>query len=139
MTATLEESPERHRWTFESHRVSRICIEAAALRVETWALEASAEIRLAAPFRYREPDGAEHALDPGEPERLAPLLALLQRRLESLEIERDGAITIRFGDGSELQCAPRGRGLIWELHGGGALEGVEYRGANGEPPWPTRA
>jgi Family of unknown function (DUF6188) len=144
MTATLEESADRHRWTFDAHRVTRICVEPAALRIETWTLEASADVRIAAPFRYREPDGSERSIDPSEPERLAPLLGLLQRRLEWLEVVRAGEITIRFGDGSELRCASptaRGRGSIatWEVHGGGALEGIEYRGESGEPPWPTRA
>jgi uncharacterized protein DUF6188 len=139
MTATLEESADRHRWTFDAHRVTRICVEPSAMRIETWTLEASADVRIAAPFRYREPDGSERAIDPGEPERLAPLLGLLQRRLEWLEIARAGEITLRFGDGSELRCAPLGRGATWEVRGGGALEGIEYRGASGEPPWPTRA
>jgi hypothetical protein len=139
MTATLEESADRHRWTFDAHHVTRLCVEPSAMRIETWTLEASAEVRIAAPFRYREPDGSERAIDPGEPERLAPLLGLLQCRLEWFEVARAGEITLRFGDGSELRCAPRGRGATWEVRGGGALEGIEYRGASGEPPWTTRA
>jgi hypothetical protein len=144
MTATLDESPDRHRWTFDAHRITRLSVEPSALRIETWTLESSAEVRIAAPFRYREPDGATRTIDPAEPEQLAPLLALLQRRLESLEIARAGEITLRFGDGSELRCVPR-KGdtgapwAAWELHGGGALEGIEYRGVTGEPPWPMRA
>src|ERR687896_466432 len=125
MSATLEESADRHRWTFDAHRVTRICVEPAA-------------IRIAGPFRYREPDGSERTIDPGEPERLAPLLGLLQRRLEWLEVARAGEITLRFGDGSELRCTPRGRAATWEVRGGGALEGIEYHGASGEPPWPTK-
>jgi hypothetical protein len=138
MPATLDESPERHRWTFDSHRITRICVEPSAMRLETWTLDASAEVRIAAPFRYREADGQERSLDPAEPERLAPLLGLLQRRLDSVDIGREGDITLHFGDGSALMCTPRGR-AIWELRGGGALEGIEYRGVSGEPPWPTRA
>ncbi|MGQ0712106.1 MAG: DUF6188 family protein [Gemmatimonadaceae bacterium] len=144
MTATLDESPDRHRWTFDAHRITRLSVEPSALRIETWTLEASAEVRIAVPFRYREPDGSARTIDPAEPEQLAPLLPLLQRRLELLDIARAGEITLRFGDGSELRCAPRGRdtGLpwaAWEVHGGGALEGIEYRGVSGEPPWPPRA
>jgi hypothetical protein len=110
MTATLEESADRHRWTFDAHHVTRLSVEPSAMRIETWALEASAEVRIAAPFHYREPDGSERAIDPSEPERLAPLLGLLQCRLEWLEVARAGEITLRFGDGSELRCAPRWRG-----------------------------
>ena len=144
MTATLDESPDRHRWTFDAHRVTRLSVEPSALRIETWTLEASAEVRISTPFRYREPDGSARTIDPGEPEQLAPLLALLERRLEWLEIARAGEITLRFGDGSELRCTSSGRGAgaawpAWELQGGGALEGIEYRGVPGEPPWPTRA
>jgi hypothetical protein len=77
MTATLDESPDRHRWTFDAHRITRLSVEPSALRIETWTLESSAEVRIAAPFRYREPDGSARTIDPAEPD---PVLEALERK-----------------------------------------------------------
>ena len=51
-------------------------------------------------------------------------MALLEYGSLDALIARAGEITLRFGDGSELRCAPRGRGATWEVRGGGALEGA---------------
>ena len=136
MTATLEESPDRHRWVLEGHRVTQLLIDLSAFRFQTWTLQASAEVRVGVPFAYREADGSERRIDPEEPEQLAPLLTLLGRPIDALTIGRDGSLAVDFGDGSRIAVRPHARTEAWQIQGGGALEGLGYLcGPGGGPPW----
>lgn len=137
MSAEVSLSPEEHRWVLSGHRVTQLAVDLTSLRFLTWTLEASAEIRLAVPFVFREPDGITRTLDPDEPEQLAPLLSLLGRSIELLVVTRRGGLELGFGDGSSLECSAHPRTDAWEVQGGGALEGMAYRGvAGGGAPWP---
>jgi hypothetical protein len=135
MGATLIESPDEHHWVLLDHQVTQIVVDATSFRVQTWSLEGSAEIRCAAPFTLRQSSGAERLIDPTETETLAPLLALLRRRLESVTITRDGELTAAFSGGTTVIVRGRGggaggrRSAGWEVQGGGALEGMSYSGA----------
>ena len=136
MTADLTETPDEHRWSLRDHRVTQLLMDLRSFRFQTWSLEASAEIRLAVPFTYWEPDGLERQLDPEEPEQLAPLLSLLGRSIDTLTIARRGQLTIRFGDGSSIGIEPHPRVEAWEIQGGGALEGLGYLcNPGGGAPW----
>jgi hypothetical protein len=129
MGATLIESPDEHHWVLLDHRVTQIVIDASSFRVQTWSLEGSAEIRCSGPFSLRQVSGAERVIDPAETETLAPILALLRRRLESLTITRDGELTAAFSGGTNVVVGGGRRTAAWEVHGGGALEGMSYIGA----------
>jgi hypothetical protein len=135
MGATLIESPDEHHWVLLDHQVTTLVIDATSFRVQTWSLDASAEIRCAAPFTLRQASGAERVLDPAETETLAPVLSLLRRRLESITVTRDGELTAAFSGGVSIAVAggrPAGGGRAsprWEVQGGGALEGMSYTGA----------
>ena len=140
MGATLIESPDEHHWVLLDHQVTQIVVDTNSFRIQTWSLEGSAEIRCSAPFRVRQPSGSERTIDPTETETLAPLLALLRRRVESLTITRDGELTVAFSGGtSVVVSAPRASGpssrrvVGWEVQGGGALEGMSYAGALPQP------
>jgi hypothetical protein len=140
MGATLIESPDEHHWVLLDHQVTQIVIDASCFRIQTWSLEGSAEIRCSAPFTLRQASGSERAIDPTETETLAPLLALLRRRVESLTITRDGELTAAFSGGSSIVVGPprasasgARRSTSWELQGGGALEGMSYAGALPQP------
>jgi hypothetical protein len=133
MGATLIESPDEHHWVLLDHQVTQLAVEAASLRIQTWALDASAEIRCSAPFTLRQSSGAERALDPSETETLAPVLTLLRRRLESITVTRDGELTAAFSGGMSIVVGGRRRTPAWEVQGGGALEGMSYRGALPQP------
>jgi hypothetical protein len=136
MTAELMETPDEHRWTLRDHRVTLLAVDLRSLRFQTWTLEASAEIRLGAPFIYVEPDGLERRLSLDEPEQLAPLLSLLGRSIDTLLITRRGQLAIRFGDGSSITIEPHARTEAWEIQGGGALEGLGYLcQPGGGTPW----
>ncbi|HEU4564192.1 MAG TPA: DUF6188 family protein, partial [Gemmatimonadaceae bacterium] len=137
MNATLIESPDEHHWVLLDHRVTQLVIEPASLRVQTWSLDASAEIRLAGPFTVRVGEGAERALDPAATESLAPALALLRRSVRSLTITREGELSVVLGDGMVVRAAAGGgRHGGWELQGGGALEGMSYHAGPGAgAPW----
>ncbi|MFN2567364.1 MAG: DUF6188 family protein [Gemmatimonadaceae bacterium] len=129
MGATLIESPDEHHWVLLDHQVTQLVIEAGSFRIQTWSLDASAEIRCAAPFTLRQPSGAERLIDPSETETLAPVLTLLRRRLESITVTRDGELTAAFSGGVTLVVGGRRRTPAWEVQGGGALEGMSYSGA----------
>jgi hypothetical protein len=129
VTATLIESPDEHHWVLLDHQVTQLVVEAGSFRVQTWALDASAEIRCAAPFVLRQPSGAERVIDPDETETLAPVLSLLRRRLESITVTREGELTAQFSGGLTLAVLGRPRTPAWEVQGAGALEGMSYTGA----------
>ncbi|MDQ3950502.1 MAG: DUF6188 family protein [Gemmatimonadota bacterium] len=134
MGATLIESPDEHHWVLLDHQVTQIVVDASSFRVQTWSLEGSAEIRCSAPFTLRQSFGAERTIDPTETETLAPILALLRKRLESITVTRDGELTAAFSGGVSLVVGGRRatggrRAAGWEVQGGGALEGMSYSGA----------
>ena len=128
MTAELHDAGDRHEWTLSGHRVTQLCVELASVRLHAWSLQASLDIRIAAPFTLREADGVDRDLDPRAPEQLAPLLTLVGRELTALVVDRQGMLTLALSDGTTLRAESRARPEAFEVQGGGALEGLEYRG-----------
>jgi hypothetical protein len=136
MSAEVSETPNEHRWILSGHRITQLSLDLTSFRFLTWTLDASAEVRLAVPFTFREPDGIEHAIDPQEPEQLSPALSLLGRNIELLVATRRGELMVAFGDGSSLRAGAHPRIDAWEVQGGGALEGMAYRCTpGGGVPW----
>lgn len=136
MSAEVSETPNEHRWLLNGHRITQLSLDLGSFRLLTWTLDASAEVRLAVPFTFREPDAIEHTIDPDEPEQLSPLLSLLGRTIELLVATRRGELMLAFGDGSSLRALPDPRVEAWEVQGGGALEGMSYRcEPGGGVPW----
>jgi hypothetical protein len=136
MSAEVSETPNEHRWTLAGHRITQLSLDLGSFRLLTWTLDASAEVRLAVPFTFREPDAIERTIDPEEPEQFSPLLSLLGRTIELLVVTRHGELTLAFGDGSSLRVLPHPRFAAWEVQGGGALEGMSYLGEpGGGAPW----
>jgi hypothetical protein len=133
MGATLIESPDEHHWVLLDHQVTQIVVDTTSFRVQTWSLEGSAEIRCSAPFTLRQSSGAGRTIDPAETETLAPILALLRRRLESITVTREGELTAAFSGGVSFVVAGGRRSAAWEVQGGGALEGMSYSGALPQP------
>jgi hypothetical protein len=127
MSATLDELPDRHVWTFHDHRVTQLAAELGSCRLLTWTLQASTEIRLGADFTLRQADGVERTVDPDEPEQFAPLLTLVGRALESLTVLRRGELIAAFSDGTIVTAGAHPRREAWSIQGGGGLEGLAYR------------
>ena len=50
MNAQLIESEDEHHWVLLDHRVTQLVIDRSSIRIQTWSLDGSADIRLAAPF-----------------------------------------------------------------------------------------
>ena len=50
MNAQLIESADEHHWVLLDHRVTQLVIDRSSIRIQTWSLDGSADIRLAAPF-----------------------------------------------------------------------------------------
>ena len=133
--ATLIESSDEHHWVLLDHRVTQLVIDMRSLRLQTWSLDASAEIRLSVPFTLRLPSGAERPMDPERTETLAPALAVLRRYVQSVTATRHGELTVELGEGYALVVRPGVRADAWEISGGGALEGMSYRARPGRAPW----
>lgn len=128
MSATLDESPDRHAWTLEGHRVTQICIDLTSVRFESWTLQDSLDVRISGPFELREPDGTGRRIDPTHPEQLAPLLTLLGAEMRTLSVTRAGFLDLGFSEGTQLSIAPRPRREAFTVQGGGSLEGLTYLG-----------
>ena len=134
MSATLEELPGEHRWTFAGHRVTQLVVELRSIRLLAWSLQASLELRVSAPFTLAHADGTERRVDPVASEQLGPLLTLVGRELRGLAVTRAGALRAEFGDGTSFDVHPRRD--AFEVQGGGALEGVHYvAGPDGAAAW----
>jgi Family of unknown function (DUF6188) len=136
MTATLDERPDRHVWTLHDHRVTQLAVELGAVRLATWTLHASLDVRLGAPFTLRQADGIERRIDPDEPEQLAPLLTLVGRWLETFTATDAAELELTFSDGTVLGSRPHPRDEAWQVQGGGGLEGLAYVARpGGGAPW----
>jgi hypothetical protein len=136
MTASLDEQPDRHVWTLHDHRVTQLVVELGAVRLATWTLHASLDMRLGVPFDVRQADGIERRVDPDEPEQLAPLLTLVGRWVETLAVTAAAELSLAFSDGTIVTARPDPRYEAWQVQGGGALEGLTYVARpGGATPW----
>ena len=135
MKAQLIESEEEHHWVLLEHIVTELAVDQHALRIRTWSLDGSVEVRLASTFALRQPNGARR-MDPAEPETLGPVLALVGAAIRSLTIRRDGTLELELGDGRVVAAGPDARIEAWQAQGGGVLEGMAYRcPPRGGVPW----
>ena len=128
MSAILDESPDRHAWMLEGHRVTQICIDLASVRFESWTLQDSLDVRISGTFELRELDGGTRSIDPTQPEQLAPLLTLLGAEMRTLSVSRAGFLDLSFSEGTQLSVSPRPRRDAFAVQGGGSLEGLSYLG-----------
>ena len=136
MAASLDASPDRHHWSLSGHRVTQIAVDLTSARIQSWALDASLELRLGTAFILRLADGTERRVDPDLPEQLAPLLTLLNRVIETLVVSRRGDLVVSFSDGTEIRIASHPKLEAFEIQGGGALEGIAYIAVpGGGQPW----
>lgn len=135
MNAQLIESDDEHHWVLLDHRVTQLVIDRASIRIQTWSLDGSADIRLAAPFSMQLASGATRHVDPTDTERLAPCLAFIGLGVRSVTVTRTGTLTLAFTDGSSISASPDPRRSSWDVQGGGILEGMAYAGEPGTELW----
>ena len=136
MAASLEETFDRHAWTFENQPVTQLCVHRTSCSLESWTLQALLEIRLSAPFRLSLPDGTSRTIDPEATEQVAPLLTLIGRAVTYLTVTRAGTLAVGFGDGSVVSTESHVRYAAFQVNGGGALEGMQYLARpGGGVPW----
>ena len=134
MRATLLQSTDEHHWMLLDHRVTQLVFDVRSLRIQTWSLDSSVEIRVAGPFSFVSPRGGERRLEPAQTEGLAPVLAILRRPVQSLTIARSGELVVELGDGAALRVPPAAD--AWEVVGAGSMEGMSYRSRpDGRAPW----
>ena len=136
MTATLTESEERHDWTLGGHRITQLCVDPDACRIQSWSLRESLEIRFAVSFRLTLADGTTREIDPERPEELAPLLTMIGREILSLTVTKLGSLSLRLSEGSTIEIDSHARYAAFEVSGGGSLEGLAYVAQpGGGSPW----
>ena len=135
MNAQLIESEDEHHWVLLDHRVTQLVIDRSSIRLQTWSLDGSADVRLAAPFAVQLASGATRRIDPVDTERLAPCLALVGLGVRSVTVTRNGTLTLAFTDGSSITSTPDPRRSAWDVQGGGILEGMAYAGEPGIELW----
>jgi hypothetical protein len=136
VSATLDDSPDQHLWTFSEHRITQLCIDPTACRLQTWSLNASLEIRIGVPFQLTLADGSSRDIDPEAHEQVAPMLTLMSRELLQLTVTRGGSLDVRFSDGSTVSVESHPRYEAFEVIGAGSLEGMQYRASRvGGSPW----
>ncbi len=135
MKAQLIESEDEHHWVLLDHRVTQLVIDRSSIRLQTWSLDGSADIRLAAPFTYQLVNGSTRLIDPIETERLSPCLGWVGLGVRSVTVTRTGTLSLAFGNGSSIMAAPDPRRSAWDVQGGGILEGMAYAGEPGARLW----
>ena len=135
MKAQLIESEDEHHWVLLDHRVTQLVIDRSSIRLQTWSLDGSADIRLAAPFTVQLANGSARLIDPIETERLSPCLGWVGLGVRSVTVTRTGTLALSFGDGSTITAGPDPRRSSWDVQGGGILEGMAYAGEPGIELW----
>jgi Family of unknown function (DUF6188) len=135
VNAQLIESEDEHHWVLLDHRVTQLVIDRTSIRLQTWSLEGSADIRLAGPFVLQLASGSTRHIDPTDTERLAPCLAMVGLGVRSVTVTRNGTLTFALTDGSTVSVAPDPRRAAWDVQGGGILEGMAYAGQPGVELW----
>lgn len=135
MNAQLIESDDEHHWVLLDHRVTQLVIDPSSIRIQTWSLDGSADVRLAGPFVAQLANGAARQIDPADTERLGPCLALVGLGVRSVTVTRSGTLTLAFSDGSSISASPDPRRQTWDIQGGGILEGMAYAGQPGLELW----
>ena len=136
MPASLIESDDEHHWVLIDHQITQLVVDLRSFRLQTWSLDGSADVRVAAACTLRLGGGGGRTLDPDSADSLAPSLGLLRRQIQSLTATREGELTLEFSNGAALTVRPHPRATAWEVHGGGSLEGLSYRcPPGGGVPW----
>ena len=135
MKAQLIESEDEHHWVLLDHRVTQLVIDRSSIRLQTWSLDGSADIRLAAPFSFQLVNGSTRHIDPVDTERLSPCLAWVGLGVRSVTVTRTGTLSLAFSDGSTITASPDPRRSSWDVQGGGILEGMAYAGEPGVELW----
>jgi hypothetical protein len=132
--AKLNESYDRHDWTLRDHRITQLCVDAGACRMQSWTLQDSLEIRLGARFSLTLIDGTSREIDPEYPEQLAPLLTMVGREIVHMVVTRSGSLSVRLSDGSLIEIDSSSRHEAFQVNGGGAMEGIAYVAQSGGGP-----
>ncbi len=100
-------------YTLEGQEVSRLCLDYGVV-LET--LDGT-ELRIESPFRLSSPDGTQSS--EVRPDRLdetgSAVVGLLRQRIESASIGESGALSLRFANGSRLDCEPDEQFEAWTL------------------------
>ena len=136
MSATLDESYDRHAWTLKGHRLTQLCVDPGSCRLQSWSTDSTLEIRLGVPFELRLADGSAREIDPEAPEQIAPLLTVIHREIVHLIVSRTGSLEVQLGDGSVISVDSHADYEAFEVDGTGELESLNYlANPGGGSPW----
>jgi hypothetical protein len=104
-------------------QVTRVCADYAAVGL---LVSNGIYVEIGVPFTYLGPNGAASTLDPdGDAVDLAPILRL--RRLGATECSafKDGRLSLKFEDGTQLHVSKHLEFEAWEISGVGVAAGLK--------------
>lgn len=78
-----------------------------------------AELIIETPFLLRDATGEWHELAPGTGSSLAPVLDLFMKTIATVEIRKQGALSLTFDNNAELFIGPHPQFESWHLSGHG--------------------
>lgn len=92
-------------------------------------------LRIEGPFTVTE-NGVQHALDPSEPAKLGPAIALVRAVVIRARASSEGRLGVVFDDGREVTVEPNDDFEAWELSGPKGAKAVCSAGG-GVSTWGT--
>jgi hypothetical protein len=135
MPAYLNEERDRHDWQVSDHRVTAIIFDLSSIRLQSWTLSASIEVRLGVPFDLSAA-GHTYRIDPEQPATGAPLLPLLGSEVHQLSVRRTGEMTLHLDDHVSIEVEPHAEYEAWEAEFTGPFARSGYLcGPGGGSPW----
>jgi len=108
--------------------VTQICFDASSVRLSSWSLTSTLEIRITIPFVLVQANGSRSEIDPEISKQLAPVLSLLRETIVSLQIETSGALKVLIGNGGQvvLEVPLHPEYEAFEIKGTGEFSDVQY-------------
>lgn len=112
------------RLSLKGYRVTQICINLSFVEILLADSQSSIALGISAPFTLKQ-NSRTQTLDLREPKGLAPLLVLLDKEADFLEVFRDGSLKLVMASKSILGVSKEGPSDAWFASGTEALTELE--------------
>jgi hypothetical protein len=110
---SLVEYGDRWLVPLQGKKVTR-CFVDSAFGLELWESDNTTTIRIEGPFTVQE-HGVAQRLSPEQPKTLGSALSLLGKTVATVNVYKDGCLTMNFADGSDLSVPPNAAYEAWEV------------------------
>lgn len=118
------QSLSSRRLSLSDYKVTQVCINASFVEILLAEPQGSIAIGISKPFSMRQ-NGKEQTLDLKDSKSLAPVLVLINKEANYLDIYRDGSLKLTMCDGRTLSVNKDGGTDAWFTSGAEKLEAVE--------------